>query len=111
MNKKLVITERQLGLIKNVIQENNANVRLRNKVHAFLEADYEPSGGVKEMGNEFYNTALIKKKIDGNFITPKALYDYMEHKFNGLSKSEINDCIEGWFRGDYDKETGLRKKK
>jgi len=110
MSKKLLITERQLALISNVIKENAANVRLRNKVHTFLERDYEPSTGVKEIANEFYDTALIKKKIDGTFITPKALYEYMEHKFNGLSKSEINDCIEGWYCGDYDKETGLRKK-
>lgn len=110
MSKKLLITERQLSLIANLIKETAANVRLKNKVHKFLDDDYEPSTGVKEMANEFYNTALIKKKIDGNFITPNALAKYMEHKFKGLSKTQINDCIEGWYHKDYDKETGLRKK-
>ena len=110
MSKKIKITERQLAVITNVISETSANVRLKNKIQTFLESDYEPSGGVKNIGNEFYNTALIKKKIDGEMISPQALANYLSHKFNGLSKSDLNDCIEGWFRGDYDPETGLRKK-
>jgi len=115
MNKhKLKITEQQFGMlakeVNKTINENNAKLRLRNKIHKFLEADYEPSGGVKEMANEFYETALIKKKIDGNFITPKALKKYMQHKFTEVSDKQIDDSIEGWFHGDYDKETGLRKK-
>ena len=73
MRKKLKITERQLGLITKVINETSSNVRVHNRIQDFLEADYEPSGGVRKMGNEFYNTALIKKKIDGEMITPKAL--------------------------------------
>ena len=110
MSKKLIITPNQFSKLTLVIKENNANVKLKNKMHNFLESDYEPSGGVKEMGNEFYNTALVKKKIDGNFITPKALKDYMKHKFDGVSDKEIDNSIEGWFRGDYDRETGMRKK-
>jgi hypothetical protein len=111
MNKKLIITPSQFSKLTIVIKENNANLRLKNKVQTFLEADYESSGGVKEIGNEFYNTALIKKKVDGNFITPKALKKYMKHKFDGLSDKDLDGCIEGWFHGDYDRETGLRKKK
>ena len=111
MNKKLKITERQLALISKVIKENNANVLMKNKVHKFLEADYEPAGGVKEIANEFHETALIKKKVDGSFITPKALKKYMKHKFDGLGDKELDGCIKGWFHGDYDKDTGLRSKK
>jgi hypothetical protein len=111
MSKRLVITERQLKLITHSIEETTANVRLRNQMQTFLEDDYEPAKGVKELGNQFYDTALIKKKINGDHITPKALYDYMQQtKFSGLSKKEIDDSIEGWYRGDYDKETGMRKK-
>jgi len=111
MSKKLIINKRQLGLIKQYVQENTANVRLKNKIHEFLEADYEPSMGVKKMANEFYDQPLIKKKIDGSSITPKALAEYISHKFAGMNRSEINDCIEGWYRGDYDKEIGMRKGK
>ena len=111
MSKKIIITENQLVVITNSINENAANVRLKNSIFNFLESDYEASRGVKKMANEFYNTALIKKKIDGEMITPKALYDYLEHKFDGLSKSEINDSNEGWYYGDFDKETGMRKRK
>ena len=91
--------------------KDNANVRLRNKIHKFLEADYKPSGGVERMGNEFYSKALIEKKIDKELITPKALYDYLNHKFVGVDESILKDCIEGWYRGDYNKETGMRKRK
>lgn len=100
-----------MGVITTFINENIANVRLKNKIHSFLVSDYEPSKGVKKLANEFYDQALIKKKIDGEVITPKALCDYLSHKFNGLSKKEINDSIRGWYYGDFDKETGMRKKK
>ena len=67
--------------------------------------------GVKSLANEFYNQPLIKKKIDGEDITPRALYEYLAHKFNGLSKKELFDSIKGWYNGDFNKETGLRDKK
>ena len=111
MNKKLIINKRQLGLIKSHINETNANVRLRNKIQDFLEADYKPSGGVERMGNEFYTKAFIEKKIDKEMITPKALFDYLQHKFVGVDKATLKDCIEGWYSGDYDRETGMRKRK
>jgi len=111
MSKKIIITKRQLGIIKECINETESNVRLKNSIFNFLNNDYEPSGGVKKMGNEFYDTALIKKKIDGEVITPKALCDYLVHKFVGLPKAEINDSISGWYHGDFDTETGMRKKK
>ena len=106
-----MINKRQLGIISNYVSENMANVRLKNKIHEFLDADYIASSGVKKMANEFYNQPLIEKKIDGTSITPQALADYIAHKFAGMSKSVINDCIEGWYYGDYNKETGMRRKK
>jgi hypothetical protein len=111
MSKKLIITKKQLDVIKNYVQENVANVRLKNKIHKFLDADYEPSMGVKKMANEFYNQPLIKKKLDGSSITPNALAEYIAHKFAGMKREDINDCIEGWYHGDYDSETGMRRVK
>ena len=111
MGKKIIVNEAQMSAITSFINETIANVRLKNKIHRFLVADYEPSKGVKRLANEFYNEALIKKKIDGELITPKALCDYVSHKFNGLSKKEINDSIRGWYYGDFNKETGMRSSK
>lgn len=111
MNKKLIINERQLKAIESHISETVANVRLNNKIQDFLEADYEPSVGVKQVANEFYNQPLIKKKIDGSSITPKALSEYLQHKFAGVPVSQINDNIKGWYYGDYDREIGMRRKK
>jgi len=111
MGKKLIITERQFKAIKNHIDETIANVRLKNKIIKFLEDDYEPTGGVERLANEFYKKPLIKKKIDKEIITPKALYEYIKHKFVGVNDSILKDCLEGWFKGDYDKETGMRKRK
>jgi len=110
MGKKIIINKRQLGVITEHINESVANVRLKNKIQDFLEADYEPSSGVKKMGNEFFNMALIKKKIDGEVITAKILSDYLSHKFSGLDKSEINDSIRGWYYGDFDREIGMRRR-
>ena len=110
MSKKIKITEKQLGVITNMINESVVNVRLKSKIFNFLNADYEISSGVKKLGNEFFNTPLIKKKINGEMITPEALCKYLVHKFNGVDKSQIIDSIEGWYRGDFDIETGMRKK-
>ena len=111
MIKKIKITERQLKAISDVVlMETNSNVRLKNSIHDFLERDYKPAGGVKEIANEYYDTGLVKKKIDGSMITPQALSEYLQHKFSGVSTKELNDCIEGWYYGDYDRETGMRKK-
>ena len=98
-------------VIKDHINETMANIRLRNRIHEFLNADYEPSGGVEELANEFYPKALIKKKINGDIITPESLYEYMKHKFTGVDESILKDCLEGWYNGDYDKEIGMRKRK
>lgn len=111
MSKKIIINENQLKLIKGYVSENVTHVRLKNKIHNFLDADYEPSSGVQEISNEFYTKPLVKKKIDGESITIKALCDYMSQKFSGIDRGELNDSIKGWFYGDYDKETGMRKKK
>tara|TARA_R110000796_G_scaffold58413_5_gene134934 strand:- start:30758 stop:31093 length:336 start_codon:yes stop_codon:yes gene_type:complete len=111
MSKKLIITEHQFTVINNHINETVANVRLRNQIYDFLSADYEPSGGVEKLANEFYPTALIKKKIDGEVITPAALFKYMKHKFKNVDTSILKDCLEGWYKGDYNKETGMRKRK
>jgi len=105
------ITENQLRLITTMISETEANVRLRGQMHRFLKDDYEPASGVKEISNEFYKTPLVKKKVDGTFITPRALAEYMTNKYDGISKTEINDSIEGWFMDDFDEEIGMRKKK
>jgi hypothetical protein len=111
MSKKLIINKRQMGIIKSYVNETVANVRLKNSINKFLNADYEISGGVEKMGNEFNTTALIKKKIDDEMITPKALLKYLKHKFVGVSDSIIKDCLEGWYHDDYNTETGMRKKK
>ena len=111
MSKKVIINKRQMGVIKNHINETVANVRLKNRIQDFLESDYEATGGVERMGNEFYTKAFIKKKIDGEMISPKSLSDYLKHKFVGIDKSVIKDSLEGWYHGDYDRETGMRKRK
>lgn len=110
MSKKIKITEQQLKLITNIV-ETNSNVRLKNKIFNFLEADYKPVGGVKEIGNEYHNTGLIEKKIDGNTITPLALFEYLQHKFVGLEDKELKDIIQWWYDGEFDKDTGMKKKK
>jgi hypothetical protein len=42
--------------------------------------------------------------------SPQSLSDYIGNKFDGLSKSDINDSIEGWFYGD-DTENWIKEEK
>lgn len=109
MTKKIIISEKQLKSITNHLNENEVNRRVKNSIYDFLMNDYIPSSGVKKISNEFFNTPLVKKRIDGTMITPKELCDYIKHRFSNVNEDVVLEVIKGWFFDDYDKEIGMRK--
>lgn len=109
MKKKIIITEKQMALIVNLIKENNVQDRVLARIIEDLDLNYEPAMGVHEIGNEFYNTPMISKKVTGDTITPKDLYEYLDHKFNGLNKEFIKQVIVDWYHGRLQKGGRLSK--
>ena len=106
MAKKIKITESQLK----ALIENTATTRLNNQIYDFIDREYIPDYGVKVLSNEYFNTPLIKKKIDGEVIKPRSLKKYLKHKFQGVSDSVIDNIIIAWFNGEYDANIGQRIK-
>lgn len=98
MKKKIIITEKQMVVIVNLINENNVHDKIVGNIVDDLNLNYEPAMGVHEIGNEFYNTAMITKKVTGDTITPKDLYEYLKHKHNAPSEF-IQQVILDWYHG------------
>lgn len=109
MKKKIIITERQMGLIVKLLKENSVHDRILGRMVEDLDLNYEPAMGTHEIGNEFYNTPLISKKVTGDTITPKDLFEYLDHKFQGLNKEFIKQVITDWYHGRLSEGGGLSK--
>jgi len=95
MSVKLIITERQLGLIK----ENNFHSSLVEKLVSDLNANYEPMLGVMREEGEYYEHPMIKVKIDDRAITPKELFEYFKKKYR-LGNEFIQQVIKDWAFGN-----------
>lgn len=98
-----------MAIIVKMLKENSVHDRVLNRMVNDLNLNYEPAMGTHEIGNEFYNTALISKKVTGDTITPKDLFEYLNHKFQGLNKDFIQQVIIDWYHGRLADNGGLSK--
>lgn len=94
MSVKLIITERQLAVIK----ENNFHASLVEKLVSDLNANYEPMLGVMREEGEYHEQPMIKVKIDDRSITPKELFEYFKKKYR-LGNDFIQQVIKDWAFG------------
>ena len=65
MNKKVIITERQLSQIVRVLKENEQHSILVKRIANDLIMNYEPALGSFNDGGEYEHKNLITKKVDG----------------------------------------------
>jgi hypothetical protein len=99
MATKLIITERQLGVLKAFLNENNAHTHLVEKLVADLNANYEPMLGVIREDGEYFEEPMVKVKVDENSITPKELYEYFKKKYK-LGNEFTQQVIKDWMFGN-----------
>lgn len=64
-----------------------------------LDLNYEPISGVIRKGGEYKEKPMIKINIDGESITPKALFDYLKYKYKA-SDEFIKQVIIDWSSGN-----------
>lgn len=95
---KILITERQLQMLKTHINENGMFQALVEKMKRDLDMNYEPMTGVVREGGEYMEKPMIKIKVDEEVITPKALYEYFLFKYK-LSKDFTKQVISDWMFG------------
>ena len=54
--------------------------------------------GVMREGGEYFEKPMIKIKVDGESITPKALFEYMSYKYK-FNPAFIKQLITDWMFG------------
>ncbi len=108
MNKKIIITESQLERLKLNIQEGEVFSKMVSRIKKDLDTNYEPLLGIKRKGGEYIETPMIKIKVDGENITPKALYDYVLFKYK-MGEDFIKQVITDWMFGKITDDNRLSK--
>ncbi len=108
MKKKLIITESQLESLKRNIQEGEVFSRMVGRIKKDLDMNYEPMIGVMRKGGEYSEEPMVKIKIDGETITPKALFDYIKFKYK-MGDDFIKQVISDWMFGKIDDTNRLSK--
>lgn len=96
---KLIITERQLGIIKKVITENSMHSDLVERLVKDLDANYEPMLGIMREDGEYYEEPMIKIKADESETSVKDVYDYFKKKYK-LGDRFTQQVIKDWMFGN-----------
>ncbi len=103
MGVKLIITEKQLDVLKARLDENKFHESLVEKLVVDLNTNYEPMLGIMRENGEYYEQPMIKIKVDESEITPKDLYEYFKKKYklgNEFTKQVIRDWVFGTLNGN-----------
>lgn len=101
MKKKLIITERQHELIKKVILESTYHEKMVETIKNDLDMNYEAMSAIMREGGEYFEKPMIKIKVDGEMISPRALYEYLKYKYK-LGDDFIQQVIRDWAFGVID---------
>jgi hypothetical protein len=106
---RIKITEAQYENLNNTLLESKSQTFIIKQLKEFLDKSYEPTMSLVRHGGEYFESPMLKVKIDGEMITPKALYEYLVYKFK-LNKDFIKQVIIDWINGDIknDMLTNLR---
>ena len=102
--KKIIITEGQLGRLKNKLNEGSLQSMVVRQMKEDLDMNYSPVSKFMREGGEYYETPMIEIKVDGEIITPKSLYEYMKYKYKmgeEFTKQVIRDWMFGKIADDY----------
>jgi len=103
MKKRLIITETQLSMLKNRLDET-AHSNIVKQMKEELEANYQPTEKFMREGGEYFEKPMIMVKADEETISPKDLYEYMKYKYKmgeEFTKQVIRDWMYGNITDDY----------
>lgn len=103
MGTKLIITERQLDVLRVRLNEANSHESLVKKIITDLNTNYEPMIGIMRKEGEYHENAMVKIKVDGSEIEVADLFKYLKKKYNlgdDFIKQVIKDWMFGTLKGD-----------
>ena len=98
MSVKLIITESQYSKLLNHINESNQYHKLVEMLVSDLNSNYEPMIGIVREEGEYFETPMIKIKVDETEITPRELYEYFKKKYK-LGDDFTKQVIQDWAFG------------
>lgn len=97
MTTKLIITEKQLSILKQKLNEN-AHESWVQKLEEDLNLNYEPMLGVVREEGEYHEEAMIKIKADDTETNVRGLYEYFKKKYK-LGDEFTKQVIRDWMFG------------
>lgn len=100
---KILISEKQLSTLKSYIKETSMHTGMVGRIKSDLDSNYEPMVGVVRGGGEYSEQPMIKIKVDGESISPSALFDYIKFKYkvgDEFIKQIIRDWADGKIKGN-----------
>lgn len=98
MSVKLIITESQYNRLLGRINESSHHENLVEMMLSDLNANYEPMIGIVREDGEYFETPMIKIKVDETEITPRELYEYFKKKYK-LGDDFTKQVIQDWAFG------------
>jgi hypothetical protein len=101
MGKKIKISENQFESLKQRLVEGSIHSNIVKQMKEYLDANYKPSENYVKEGGEYKPKKMFEINVDGELITPKALYDHMRYKFN-MSEEFTKQVIRDWSAGRID---------
>lgn len=103
MSVKMIITERQLNILKKRLNESSVHENMVETMVKDLSANYKPMLAAIREDGEYHDVPMFEVIVDGNEITASELYEYMKKKYNTgdeFTKQVIKDWAFGTLKGN-----------
>lgn len=103
MSVKMIITERQLEVLKQHLNENSVYESMVETMVKDLNTNYKPMVAAIREDGEYHDIPMFEVIVDGNEITPKELYEYLKEKYKTgeeFTKQVIKDWAFGTLKGN-----------
>lgn len=103
MSVKMIITERQLEVLKKHLNESSVHENMVETMVKDLSTNYKPMLAAIREDGEYHDVPMFEVIVDGNEITASELYEYMKKKYNAgdeFTKQVIRDWAFGTLKGN-----------
>ena len=98
MGVKMIITERQLEVLRKRLNENTVYENMVETMVKDLTMNYKPMVAAIREDGEYRDVPMFEVIVDGNQITPKELYEYLKEKY-GTGEAFTQQVIRDWAFG------------
>jgi len=96
MNKKIIISKNQLGIIVEHLNEVTLRAGTVNKITTDLNMNYEPQTVTKRKGGEYFEDAGFRIKADDSLTDGKSLLRYLSMKYDDVGDEFLKQVIRDW---------------